>query len=174
MKNMEEKMITTQSTKISMSEMVMPNDTNNLNTLFGGKLMYWMDMAAAICAHKHTNNVVVTASVDNITFKAPIHKGDIVTLNAFITRVFNSSMEIFIEVTAQNSNKKEKIESNTAFFTFVALNEKGKPVKLNEIYPENKNDKKLFDGALRRRQLRLILAGKMKPEDAGELKSIFN
>ena len=174
MKNMEEKKIATQSTKISMSEIVMPNDTNNLNTLFGGKLMYWMDMAAAICAHKHTNNVVVTASVDNITFKAPIHKGDIVTLNAFITRVFNSSMEIFIEVTAQNSNKKEKIESNTAFFTFVALNQKGKPVKVNEIYPENKNDKKLFDGALRRRQLRLILAGKMKPEDAGELKSIFN
>jgi acyl-CoA hydrolase len=83
-------------------------------------------------------------------------------------------MEIFIEVTAQNSNKKEKIESNTAFFTFVALNQKGKPVKVNEIYPENKNDKKLFDGALRRRQLRLILAGKMKPEDANELKSIFN
>ena len=171
---MEEKKIATQSTKISMSEMVMPNDTNNLNTLFGGKLMYWMDMAAAICANKHTNNVVVTASVDNITFKAPIHKGDIVTLNAFITRVFNTSMEIFIEVTAQNSNKKEKIESNTAFFTFVALNQKGKPIKVNEIYPENKNDKKLFDGALRRRQLRLILAGKMKPEDAGELKSIFN
>ena len=174
MKNMEEKMITTQNTKVSMSEMVMPNDTNNLNTLFGGKLMYWMDMAAAICAHKHTNSVVVTASVDNITFKAPIHKGDIVTLNAFITRVFNTSMEIFIEVTAQNTNNKEKIESNTAFFTFVALNQKGKPVKVNEIYPENENDKKLFDGALRRRQLRLILAGKMKPKDAGELKSIFN
>ena len=171
---MEEKMITTQSTKISMSEMVMPNDTNNLNTLFGGKLMYWMDMAAAICANNHTNSVVVTASVDNITFKAPIHKGDIVTLNAFITRVFNTSMEVFIEVTAQNTNKKEKIESNTAFFTFVALNQKGKPVKVSEIYPENENDKKLFDGALRRRQLRLILAGKMKPEDAGELKSIFN
>ena len=171
---MEEKKIATQSTKISMSEMVMPNDTNNLNTLFGGKLMYWMDMAAAICAHKHTNNVVVTASVDNITFKAPINKGDIVTLNAFITRVFNTSMEIFIEVTAQNSNNNKKIESNTAFFTFVALNQKGKPIKVNEIYPENKNDKKLFDGALRRRQLRLILAGKMKPEDAGELKSIFN
>ena len=171
---MEEKKIATQSTKISMSEIVMPNDTNNLNTLFGGKLMYWMDMAAAICAHKHTNNVVVTASVDNITFKAPINKGDIVTLNAFITRVFNTSMEIFIEVTAQNSNNNKKIESNTAFFTFVALNKKSKPVKVNEIYPENKNDKKLFDGALRRRQLRLILAGKMKPEDAGELKSIFN
>ena len=171
---MEEKKIATQSTKISMSEMVMPNDTNNLNTLFGGKLMYWMDMAAAICANNHTNSVVVTASVDNITFKAPIHKGDIVTLNAFITRVFNTSMEVFIEVTAQNTNKKEKIESNTAFFTFVALNQKGKPIKVNEIYPENKNDKKLFDGALRRRQLRLILAGKMKPQDAGELKSIFN
>ena len=97
MKNMEEKKIATQSTKISMSEIVMPNDTNNLNTLFGGKLMYWMDMAAAICAHKHTNNVVVTASVDNITFKAPINKGDIVTLNAFITRVFNTPWKYLLK-----------------------------------------------------------------------------
>ena len=105
---MEEKKIATQSTKISMSEMVMPNDTNNLNTLFGGKLMYWMDMAAAICANKHTNNVVVTASVDNITFKAPIHKGDIVTLNAFITRVFNTSMEIFIDVWIEDTLSGEK------------------------------------------------------------------
>jgi len=171
---MQEKKISNKETKISMSEMVMPNDTNNLNTLFGGKLMYWMDMAAAICAHKHTNSIVVTASVDNITFKKPIYKGDIVTLNSLITRVFSSSMEIFIEVTAQNSTNKKIIKSNTAFFTFVSLNKKGKPKKTVNVYPEDESDKKLYDGALRRRQLRLILAGKMKPEDAGELKSIFN
>ena len=168
---MQEKKISNKETKISMSEMVMPNDTNNLNTLFGGKLMYWMDMAAAICAHKHTNSIVVTASVDNITFKKPIYKGDIVTLNSLITRVFNSSMEIFIEVTAQNSTNKKIIKSNTAFFTFVSLNKKGEPKKTVNVYPEDESDKKLYDGALRRRQLRLILAGKMKP---GELKSIFN
>lgn len=171
---MQEKKISNKETKISMSEMVMPNDTNNLNTLFGGKLMYWMDMAAAICAHKHTNSIVVTASVDNITFKKPIYKGDIVTLNTFITRVFHSSMEIFIEVSAQNSTNKKIIKSNTAFFTFVSLNKKGKPIKAVNVYPKDDDDKKLYDGALRRRQLRLILAGKMKPEDAGELKSIFS
>ncbi len=171
---MQEKKISNKETKISMSEMVMPNDTNNLNTLFGGKLMYWMDMAAAICAQQHTNSIVVTASVDNITFKKPIYKGDVVTLNSLITRVFSSSMEIFIEVTAQNSTNKKIIKSNTAFFTFVSLNKKGKPKKAVNVYPEDESDRKLYDGALRRRQLRLILAGKMKPEDAGELKSIFN
>ena len=142
MKNMEEKKIATQSTKISMSEMVMPNDTNNLNTLFGGKLMYWMDMAAAICAHKHTNNVVVTASVDNITFKAPIHKGDIVTLNAFITRVFNSSMEIFIDVWIEDTLSGEKTKCNEAIYTFVAVDNMGKPSKVAEVNPETDLEKK--------------------------------
>ena len=83
-------------------------------------------------------------------------------------------MEIFIEVSAQNSTNKKIIKSNTAFFTFVSLNKKGKPIKAVNVYPKDDDDKKLYDGALRRRQLRLILAGKMKPEDAGELKSIFS
>ena len=161
-------------TKITISEMVLPNHTNNLDTLFGGKLMYWMDMAAAICAHKNTKKISVTASVDNITFKSPIFKGDIVTITAYITRVFNTSMEIFIEASSQNSNSQKSIISNSAFFTFVTLNNDRKPVKSIEVKPKTKEEKKLYDGALRRRQLRLILAGKMKPEDANELKSIFN
>ena len=154
--------------------MVLPNHTNNLNTLFGGKLMYWMDMAAAICAHQNTKKVAITASVDNITFKSPIYKGDIVTINAFITRVFQTSMEIYIEVLTQNTKKKTSIITNNAFFTFVTLNDRGKPVKSIEVSPNSEEEKKLYDGALRRRQLRLILAGKMKPEEADELKSIFN
>tara|TARA_Y100000766_G_scaffold28481_1_gene19803 strand:+ start:2726 stop:3241 length:516 start_codon:yes stop_codon:yes gene_type:complete len=161
-------------TKVSINEMVLPNHTNNLNTLFGGKLMYWMDMAAAICAHKNTKLIAVTASVDNITFKSPIYKGDIVTINAFITRVFNTSMEIFLEVSSQNSQTKKSVISNSAFFTFVTLNDKGKPTKSIDVKPKTDEEKKLYDGALRRRQLRLILAGKMKPEEADELKSIFN
>ena len=173
-KSMKEKAKSIKESKVSMSEMVMPNDTNNLNTLFGGKLMNWMDVAAAICAHKHCNKTVVTASVDNISFKAPIQKGDIVTLNAQITRCFNSSMEIFIDVKAENHKTNQKVESNTAFFTFVALDNNGIPSKVPSIIPETSEDKRLFDGALRRRQLRLILAGKMKPKDADELKSIFD
>ncbi len=136
--------------------------------------MYWMDMAAAICAHKNTQKTAVTASVDNITFKSPIYKGDIVTINSFITRVFNTSMEIFLEVLSQNSKTKKSVISNSAFFTFVTLDENGKPIKSIEVKPKTDEEKKLFDGALRRRQLRLILAGKMKPEEADELKSIFD
>ena len=161
-------------TKITISEMVLPNHTNNLDTLFGGKLMYWMDMAAAICAHKNTKKISVTASVDNITFKSPIFKGDIVTITAYITRVFNTSMEIFIEASSQNSISQKSVICNSAFFTFVTLNNGRKPVKSIDVKPKSKEEKKLYDGALRRRQLRLILAGKMKPEEADELKSIFN
>ena len=171
---MKDKKIACEKTKISISEMVLPNHTNNLNTLFGGKLMYWMDMAAAICVHQNTKKVAITASVDNITFKSPIYKGDIVTINAFITRVFHTSMEIYIEVLTQNTKKKTSIITNKAFFTFVTLNDKSKPVKSIEVTPNSEEEKKLYDGALRRRQLRLILAGKMKPEEANELKSIFN
>jgi len=171
---MKDKKINCSDTKVSISEMVLPNHTNNLNTLFGGKLMYWMDMAAGICAYKNTKKIAVTASVDNISFKSPVYKGDIVTINAFITRVFNSSMEIFLEVTTQNRKTGKSIISNNAFFTFVTLDENSKPVKSIEVKPKTDEEIKLFDGALRRRQLRLILAGKMKPEEAEELKSIFN
>ena len=171
---MKDKKVDCSKTKVSISEMVLPNHTNKLNTLFGGKLMYWRDMAAGICAYKNTKKIAVTASVDNISFKSPVYKGDIVTINAFITRVFNSSMEIYLEVTTQNRKTGKSIVSNNAFFTFVTLDKNRKPVKSIEVQPKTDEEKKLYDGALRRRQLRLILAGKMKPEEADELKSIFN
>ena len=136
--------------------------------------MYWMDMAAGICVYKNTKKMSVTASVDNISFKSPVYKGDIVTIEAFITRVFNTSMEIYLQATTQNRKTGKSIISNNAFFTFVTLDEKGKPVKSIEVVPKSDEEKKLYDGALRRRQLRLILAGKMKPEEADELKSIFD
>ena len=130
---MKENKIDCSKTKISISEMVLPNHTNNLNTLFGGKLMYWMDMAAGICVYKNTKKISVTASVDNISFKSPVYKGDIVTIEAFITRVFNSSMEIYLEATTQNRKTGKSIISNNAFFTFVTLDEKGKPVKVTSV-----------------------------------------
>jgi acyl-CoA hydrolase len=159
---------------VSMTELVLPNDTNTLNNLMGGRLMHWMDIVSAISAQKHSNNVVVTASVDNISFHSPIQLGNVVTLTAKVTRAFNSSMEVRIDVQAEDVPSGRKIESNSAFFTFVAVDPKGMPVAVPEVAPETKEEKALFDGALRRRQLRLILAGRMKPEDANELKSIFD
>jgi len=156
------------------NELLMPNDTNPFDNLMGGRLMYWMDIAASISALKHSNSLAVTASVDNISFNHPIEMGCVITLEAKITRAFKSSMEVFIEVTAENIPKKTKFMSNTAFFTFVAVDKSGKPIPVPEAIPETKKEWELYEGALRRRQLRLIFAGKLKPADANELKAIFD
>jgi acyl-CoA hydrolase len=148
---------------LSMTELVLPNDTNTMNNLMGGRLMHWMDVVSAIVAQRHANRLVVTASVDNISFRHPIALGNVVTLRARVTRAFRTSMEVRIDVEAEDAPSGKKFESNSAFFTFVAMDENGKPAE----------EKELYDGALRRRQLRLVLAGKMKPGDASELKSIF-
>jgi acyl-CoA hydrolase len=156
-----------------MNEIVLPNDTNTLNNLMGGKLLHWMDICAAIAAQKHSNSLVVTASVDSVSFKESIRLGDVVTLTAYVTRAFNSSMEVFIEVYANSIPRGEKIKSNEAYYTFVALDSRHRPVKVPQIVPQNEDQQSKFDGALRRRQVRLILAGKMKPEEAQELKNLF-
>ena len=157
-----------------MTEMVLPNDTNTLHNLMGGRLMHWMDIVAAIAAHKHCNRIVVTASADNISFKEPINLGNVVTLRSQVTRAFNSSMEVFIEVTAEDIPASKKIMTHRAFFTFVAVDQNGKPIEIPQIVPETAEEIELFEGALRRRQLRLVLAQRMKPEDAVELRAIFN
>jgi len=159
---------------VNMTELVLPNDTNTLNNLMGGRLMHWMDIVSAISAQKHSNRIVVTASVDNVSFAKPIRLGNVVTLKAQVTRAFNSSMEVAIEVWAEDIPSGERIESNRAFFTFVAVDQLGKPIDVPELVPETADDEELYEGALRRRQLRLVLAKRMKPEDAKELKSIFN
>ena len=157
-----------------MTELVLPNDTNTLNNLMGGRLMHWMDIVSAIAAQKHSNRIVVTASVDNISFKHPIRLGNVVTLKAKVTRAFTSSMEVRIDVDAEDVPSANKFESNSAYFTFVALDQEGKPTDVPEVEPETEDEKALYDGALRRRQLRLILGGRMNPADAKELKSIFD
>ena len=159
---------------VSMTELVLPNDTNTLNNLMGGRLMHWMDIVSAISAQKHSNSVVVTASVDNISFKHPIRLGNVVTLKANVTRAFNTSMEVRIYVEAEDIPSGKKIDSNSAYFTFVAVEHSGKRVEVPEIEPETPEDIALYEGALQRRQLRLILANRMHPHDATELKSIFD
>lgn len=158
---------------VSMTELVLPNDTNTLNNLMGGRLMHWMDIVSAIAGQKHSNSTVVTASVDNISFRSPIQLGNVVTLRAKVTRAFSSSIEIRIDVDAENIPEGKKVASNTAYFTFVAVDKEGRPVEVPEIEPETEEERALYDGALRRRQLRLILAGRMKPSEAKELRSIF-
>jgi len=156
-----------------MNELVLPNDTNTLNNLMGGRLLHWMDIAAAISAQKHCNRIVVTASVDNVSFKHSIKLGDVVTIEAKVTRAFTTSVEVRLDVWAQNIPSGTLVKSNEAYYTFVALNKEGTKVEVPELRPETTDETELYNGALRRRQLRLILGGKMKADEATELKALF-
>lgn len=164
---------TIQNTFTIMSELVLPNDANTIGNLMGGKLMYWMDIAAAMAAQKHCNSTVVTASVDNISFANPIKVGNILTIESRVTKAFNTSMEVYLRVWGEDLLSQEKYLSNEAYFTFVALGSNGRPKQISSIEAETEEEKALQAGALRRRQLRLILGGKMKPEEASELKALF-
>jgi len=159
---------------VTMTEIVLPNDTNTLNNLRGGKILHWMDIASAISAGKHSNAVVVTASVDNVSFENPIKLGDVVTITAKVTRVFNTSMETHIEVWAENLPTQTRYKCNEAYYTFVALDSNGKPKKATALIPETEEDKRHYDGAMQRRELRLVLAGRMKAHETKELKNYFD
>ena len=156
-----------------MNELVLPNDTNTLNNLMGGRLLHWMDIAAAISGQKHCNRTVVTASVDNVSFKHPIKLGDVVSIEAKVTRSFNTSVEVRLDVWAENIPSGVRNKSNEAYYTFVALDKDGNTVQVPELVPVTEEDKMFYAGALRRRQLRLVLAGRMKADDATELKALF-
>jgi acyl-CoA hydrolase len=156
-----------------MTEIVLPNDTNVFGNLMGGRLMYWMDIAAAISAQKHCNAPVVTASVDNISFENPIKLGNVVHIESRLTRAFNTSMEVHLKVWGEDLQRQFKYKSNEAYYTFVALDPNRRPQPVPPVITETEEEKRLYDSALRRRQVRLILGGKMKPDDASELKALF-
>ena len=138
----------------TFTEIVMPNDTNPMHNLMGGNLLKWMDIACGICGSKHANRIVVTAAVDNVSFNRPIKIGDIVTIHAQVTRAFNTSMEIYVEVSKENFRSHERVKCNEAFYTFVALDDDGRPVASPEIVPENEEERSRYDSAMRRRELR--------------------
>lgn len=154
-----------------MSELVLPNDTNSHGNLMGGRLMYWMDIAGVIAAQRHCNTEVVTVSVDNISFNHPSRLGNLITIEAKVTRSFHTSMEVSIKVWAEDLKSQEKYLANEAFLTFVSLDSFGKPKQVPELFPETTQEKQDYEGALQRRQLRLILSGKMKLEDAAAIKA---
>ncbi len=170
---MSEEVKTVKETCTIMTEMVLPNDTNTLNNLRGGKILHWMDIATAISAGKLANRPVVTVSVDQVSFLNPIKLGDVVTIESKVTRTFNTSIETYVEVWAENLPTRTKYRCNDAYYTFVALDSNGKPTRVPRVEPQNEEEQKQFDGALKRRQLRLIIAGRMKPEEAEELKALF-
>src|SRR3954465_4005345 len=154
---MELKVNTPVETEVVMTELVLPNDTNTFGNLMGGRLLYWMDIAAALAAMKHCGSPVVTASVDNISFEAPIKIANVVHIEAKVSRSFNTSMEVHLRVWGEDLTHQYKYKSNEAYYTFVALDPNGKPRKVPELIPETEGEKRLFESALRRRQLRLIL-----------------
>ncbi len=170
---MKEKKVSESQT--TMTEMIMPNDTNPIGNLMGGNLMRWMDIVGGICAGKHCEAHVVTASVDHVSFQSPIHLGDVITLEAVVTRAFNSSVEVYVEVFAADIKGGQNRRCNHAYFTFVAIDdETKKPIKVPGVLPLTGEEQKLFESGARRRELRLVLSGRLKPENASKLRDFFS
>ncbi|MEZ4738395.1 MAG: acyl-CoA thioesterase [Flavobacteriales bacterium] len=155
------------------THLVLPNDTNTLGNLFGGRLLEWLDINSAISSHRHCKRVVVTIAVNNVSFDRPIKLGDFVTIRSHVSRAFGTSMEVWSDVWVEDQQTGEKIPCNSAMYTFVAVDNAGQPIKVPEAVPESEVEQTRYESALRRRQLRLILAGKMKPSEATELRKLF-
>lgn len=155
------------------TDMVLPSETNPIGNMFGGELLARMDRAASIAARRHSRRIVVTASVNHVAFNKMIPLGSVVTVEAKVSRAFKSSMEVYMDVFIEDRESGERSLSNEAIYTFVAVDEMGNPVRVPEIVPETEIEIKRFEAALRRKQLSLVLARKMKPKDATELKALF-
>jgi acyl-CoA hydrolase len=156
-----------------MTDMVLPSETNPLNNLFGGELLARMDRAASISARRHSRRITVTASVNHVAFNRAVPLGSVVTVEAAVSRAFNTSMEVFIDVWMEDRYTGERTKANEAIYTFVAVDDTGKPTEVPSLNPETELEKERFAAALRRKQLSLVLAKKMKPSDATELKALF-
>ena len=156
-----------------LTDLVLPSETTPINNLFGGDLLARMDRAASIAARRHSRRITVTASVNHVAFNRSIPLGSVVTIEAKVSRSFKSSMEIFIDVWLEDRESGIRTKANEAIYTFVAVDDTGRPVEVPGIIPETELEKQRFDAALRRKQLSLVLAGKMKPADATELRALF-
>ena len=156
-----------------MTNIVLPNETNALNNMFGGELLARMDRASAISAARHSESQVVTASVNFVSFNIPIPLGAVVTLEAKVSRAFKTSMEIFVDVWIDNPIEQSRTKANEGIYTFVAVDENMKPKPIPELLPETAIEKERFEAALRRKQLSLLLAKRIQPEEATELKKLF-
>jgi len=168
--------MTTKTPKDSLTiitDLVLPSETNPIGNMFGGELLARMDRAASIAARRHSRRIVVTASVNHVAFNKMIPVGSVVTVEAKVSRAFKSSMEIYLDVWIEDRESGLRTKANEGIYTFVAVDEMGNPVPVPELLPETDLEKERYDAALRRRQLSLVLAGKMPPKEASELKALF-
>ena len=156
-----------------LTDIVLPGETNPLDNLFGGELLARMDRASSIAAQRHSRRIVVTASVNHVAFTKAVPVGSVVTIEAKVSRAFRTSMEIFVDVWIEDRESQERTKVNEGIYTFVAVDRTGSPVKIAQIIPETDLEKERYEGALRRKQLSLVLSKKMKPSDATELKALF-
>lgn len=159
--------------RTELTDLVLPSETNPINNLFGGELLARMDRAASIAARRHSRRTAVTASVNHVAFNKAIPLGSVVTVQAKVTRTFKTSMEIYLDVWTEDRESGHRIKANEAIYTFVAVDDMGNPVPVPKIEPQTDLEKERFEAALRRKQLSLVLARKMKPQDATELKALF-
>ena len=150
---MQKKLV--KDSQVFSTELVLPNDTNQLGNLLGGRLMHWIDIAAAIAAQRHSGHVCVTASVDELNFHHPIKLGEIVTLQASVNRAFRTSMEIGVLVTTYGLKRGAGRRANNAYLTFVAIDKKGRPAAVSPIFPETHDEGRRYEEALERREQRL-------------------
>ena len=152
------------------TELVLPNDTNGLGNLMGGRLLHLMDKCAGISAQRHTGRVCVTASVDNVEFQAPIRQDDIVVVESQVNRAFRTSMEVELNVWAENPREGTRRKCNRAYYTFVAIGEDGAPCPAPPIQPETGDEEARYEWAGKRREVRLVLSGRLPLEDATHIK----
>ena len=164
---------TPEQSKTIMTDLVLPSETNPINNLFGGELLARMDRAASIAARRHSRRIVVTASVNHVAFNRSVPLGSVVTIEAKVSRAFKSSMEVFMDVWIEDRESGLRTKANEAIYTFVAVDETGRPIEVPDLVPETELEQARYDAALRRKQLSLVLAGKMKPNEATELKALF-
>jgi len=164
---------TPNESKAVVTDLILPGETNPINNLFGGELLARMDRIASIAARRHSRRYVVTASVNNVAFQRPIPLGSVITLEAKLSRAFNTSMEVIIDVYIEDRENGKRVLANDAIYTFVAVNDNGFPVEVPPIKPETEEEKSRYDAALRRKQLSLVLAGKLNADEATELKALF-
>lgn len=153
-----------------MTEIVLPNDTNGLGNMMGGRLLHLMDKAGAISAQRHANRVCVTAAVDTVEFESAIRQGEVVIIESQVNRTFRTSMEVELNVWAENPREETRRKCNRAFYTFVAVDENIRPVPVAPIQPETEEEELRFENAAKRRELRLIMSGRLDLRDAEGLK----
>ncbi|MAP55952.1 acyl-CoA thioesterase [Altibacter sp.] len=165
---------TSKESRTVITDLVLPSETNPIGNMFGGELLARMDRAASIAARRHSRRIVMTAAVNHVAFNKMIPLGSVVTVEAHVSRAFNSSMEVFMDVWIEDRESGRRSKANEGIYTFVAVDEMGNPVPVPQLIPETELEKERYAAALRRRQLSLVLAGKLKPKEATELKALFS